>query len=57
METKNVQVGSGSVINWPPGSGSGIQDNGFAVPDPKEIFTDATLMTVTQRVEDKEREK
>jgi hypothetical protein len=30
---------AGSVINWPPGSGSLIQDYGSADPDPKEIFT------------------
>jgi hypothetical protein len=39
---KNVQVGSGSgygsVIYWPPGFGSIIQDYGSA--DPVEIFTD-----------------
>ena len=28
-----------SVINWPPGSGSVIQDYGYADPDAKEIFT------------------
>jgi len=28
----------GSVINWPPGSVSVIQDYGSADPDPKEIF-------------------
>ncbi len=53
---KNVQVGSGSVTNWPTGSGSGIQDNGFAVPDPKEIFTDATLMTVHREKKTKREE-
>jgi hypothetical protein len=35
---KNFQVGLGSVTNWPSGSGSGIQDNGFADPDPKKYF-------------------
>jgi hypothetical protein len=30
----------GSVINWPPGSGSVIQDYGSTYPDPKEISTD-----------------
>ncbi len=43
---KNVQAISGScrirtyLINWPTGVGSVIQDNQFADPDPKEIFTD-----------------
>ncbi len=40
---KNAWVGSGvagSAINWPPGSGSVIQDYGFADPDLTEIFTD-----------------
>jgi hypothetical protein len=44
---KNVQVRkdldpdpAGTVINWPFGSGSVIQDYGSAVPDyPKEMFT------------------
>ncbi len=31
---------AGSVINWPPASGSTIQDSGSADSDPKEIFTD-----------------
>jgi hypothetical protein len=37
---KNVQVGSGSVINWPSGPGHVIQNYGTAGPDPREIFTD-----------------
>ncbi len=41
---KIVQVGSGSetVGNWPPESGSAIQDNGSRDPDPEpnEIITD-----------------
>jgi hypothetical protein len=36
---KNVQVGSGSEINWSPGSGSAFQDYGSKDPDSKEIFT------------------
>jgi hypothetical protein len=34
----NTSDPTGSVINWPPGSASKIQDNGSA--DPKEIFAD-----------------
>ncbi len=42
---KKVQVGSGSVINWPPRSGSVNQNYGSANTDPielgrKEILTD-----------------
>jgi hypothetical protein len=43
---KNVQVGSvsGSVINWPPGSGSISQDYGSADPGPeKNNYGSATL--------------
>ncbi len=42
MSHKNVHVGygSGSVINWTPGSGYGSvnQDYGSADPDPNEKF-------------------
>jgi len=38
----NVQAGSGSVINWPPGSV--IQDYSSADTDPKEIITAGTLV-------------
>jgi hypothetical protein len=31
---------AGSIINWPPGSGSKRQDFASADSDPKEIFTD-----------------
>ncbi len=39
---KNGSVGSGSVINCPPGAGSGtlILDYGSADPDPNKIVTD-----------------
>jgi hypothetical protein len=39
---QNVQVGYGSINNWPPASESGsvLQDYGSADPDPKEIVTD-----------------
>jgi|688.fasta_scaffold2455666_1 hypothetical protein len=37
---KNVQVGFGSGIDWPHGSGSAIQDNELKDPDPKEIIKD-----------------
>jgi hypothetical protein len=33
---KNVQIVSGSVMNWPLGSGTGIQDYGS-----ERIFTDS----------------
>ncbi len=40
MRQNKVKVGF--VINWPPGSGSVIQETGYnsADPDPGEIFTD-----------------
>ncbi len=53
---KNVQVGSRSgaesVINWPPGSGSVIQDYGTKNPDPKiNNYESTTLMrTVTNTI-------
>jgi hypothetical protein len=36
------RIRTGSVINWPPGSRSKIQDYAFVDPDPdrKEKFTD-----------------
>jgi hypothetical protein len=37
---KNVQVGSGFVINWPPGSGAEFIIQDYGAPDPVEIFTD-----------------
>jgi hypothetical protein len=37
---KNFQVGSGSVINWPPGSE--IQGYGSRHPDPKEFYGSTT---------------
>ncbi len=39
---QNLQDPAGSVINWPPrtGSGSVSQDYGSADPDPSEIFMD-----------------
>jgi hypothetical protein len=36
---KNAQVGSGSVNNWPSGSGYIITDNGPAGLDPKDRST------------------
>ncbi len=35
-----IRFGRIPAINWPPGSGSVIQDYGFADPDLTEIFTD-----------------
>ncbi len=37
VATKIVQVGSGSVVNLPPGSWSLIQDYGSADPDPNTV--------------------
>ncbi len=37
----NVQVGFGSGIDWPHGSGSAIQDNELKDSDPKEIIKDS----------------
>jgi hypothetical protein len=39
--TKNGQVGyrSVSLLNWPPRSGSAIQDYESAAPDRKEMFS------------------
>ncbi len=36
----NVKVGSGSRIDWLPGSGSIIRHNESEAPDPYGIFTD-----------------
>jgi hypothetical protein len=38
--TEKKMIGSVSVINWPPGSGSIIQDYGSADPGKLTIFTD-----------------
>ncbi len=43
---KNVQVGTGSVINWHAGSGSVIQHYGHKDPDTKEISMDPQHWTL-----------
>jgi hypothetical protein len=40
----------GSIINWPSGFGSVIQDYGSADPDPKEIFIDQHTFTLFENL-------